>query len=175
MDKIDEYLYKLNNTELDDHIIRSYKFFGYDYQEDFKSDLQILLDFVYTDVKIKQSQELRLSQGEFKKMLINKYGSKCVITGNPVEIQACHIIDHADGGFSDVNNGLLLENNLHYTFDNLAWTINPDTLKIEINSKKNNFTVLKYVGNKIDIQLNPFLYANLAFRYNKFVQEVNSQ
>ncbi len=182
MDKIDEYLFELENSttnktistsNIDDKIIYSHKYFGYDYVEDFKTDLQILFDFVYIDVKIVQSQELRLSQSEFKKLLVDKYGSKCVVSGNPVEIQACHIIDHADGGLSDVNNGLLLENNLHYTFDNFAWTINPDTLVIEINPKKNNFTVLKYAGNKINIQMNPFLYANLSFRYNKFVKEFN--
>ncbi len=174
MNKLDNFIYNFNKKELDETITRSYKYFGYEYPEDYKSDLQILLEYVYTDISIVSPQDVRLAQDDFKKLLVQKYGSKCLISGNPVEFQACHIIDNADGGTFDVNNGLLLENNLHYTFDNHAWTINPDTLLIEINPKKNNYTILKYLGSKIDLDLNPFIYSNLLFRYNKFKEELEN-
>lgn len=172
MNKLDNYLYNhINNLKqitLVNSIINSYKYFGYDYKDLFIQDFELLLNFVYTELKIIEPQKSRLVQNEFKNLLKDKYGSKCIISGNPVEYQACHIIEHCDGGTSDVDNGLLLENNLHFTFDNGAWTINPNSLEIEINPNKQNYSIFKYIGQKVNLELNPFLYTNLAYRYEKF-------
>lgn len=176
MQKLENYLYdyvvKSNKNTLESSFIDTFKYFGYVSKELFKIDLELLIEFVYKDLKIIEQQEFRLLQDEFKKILKEKYGSKCLISGNPVEYQACHIVEHHEGGSSDVNNGLLLEHNLHFTFDNRAWAINPDTLLIEINPNKQNYSILKYTGKKVNLVLNPFLYANLAYRYNQFLIDI---
>ena len=100
------------------------------------------------------------------------YGGKCVVSNNNSleELEASHIVEIKDGGDSDLSNGLILEANLHKTFDRYLWTINPDTLIIESNPNNITNSVKKYIGNKVDIKLNPFLYANLKKRYNIFIE-----
>lgn len=59
------------------------------------------------------------------------------------------------------NNGLLLETNLHKTFNRYLWTINPDTLEIESDPNKITNTVKNNIGKKVNLELNPFLYTYL--------------
>ena len=172
MESIEHFLDNTKNNNLPNNILSSYKYFGYEYPEVFKIDLNLLLDKVYTNIKITTSQKVRLEQSEFKKNLLDLYDGKCIITNNDCEkeLNACHIIPVKDGGDYSCNNGLILECNLHATFDDFLWSINPKTMKIEINSNKNIGSIKKYEGKKLNMDMNPFLYSNLEWHYEKFNQ-----
>ncbi len=61
--------------------------------------------------------EQRIGQTKFRSDIINFYNC-CVISGDDADIcQACHIIPYSDSKFNHVNNGLLLNYNLHHLFD----------------------------------------------------------
>lgn len=176
LSELTEYLSNINNKSksLSKKIMNSYSYFDYPDEYTFKLDLELLVSTVYDDIKIIDvSSEVRLSQSEFRSGLMNLYSSKCIISSNSNsdELEAAHIIGVADGGDYQLSNGLILEANLHKTFDKYQWTINPDTLEIEINPNHNHKTgsINKYMGKKINIIMDPILYSNLKLRYNKFI------
>ena len=172
---LEEYLDTISNSpdkKISNKFVNTWKFFNYPNLNIFAVDLNLLLQTVYTEIKIVQDSNTRLSQSEFRSGLIKLYGGKCVVSNNNSleELEASHIVEIKDGGDSDLSNGLILEANLHKTFDRYLWTINPDTLIIESNPNNITNSVKKYIGNKVDIKLNPFLYANLKKRYNIFIE-----
>jgi predicted restriction endonuclease len=166
---IENYLSKCNNL-IDYNLINyNYKNFNYDDKELFKLHLDFLLNNFYKHIKINNLQIKRLNQEEFRKLLLNKY-KKCIITNNDCvdELEACHIIEHKDGGSCDINNGLLLERNIHSTFDKNLWCIKPDKNNCVIEIKNgHNGTITKYKDVKIYL---PELYNNLLLRYNNFLK-----
>jgi hypothetical protein len=177
-DSLEDYLDKISNSsnkKIPNKFMHTWKYFNYPNSNIFVNDLDLLLQTVYTDVKIIQDSHVRLLQHEFRKGLIEQYSGKCVVSYNDSleELEASHIVEVKDGGDSDISNGLLLEANLHKTFDKYLWTINPDTLIIESNPNNVTNSVKKYIGNKVNIELNPFLYTNLKKRYDIFAEKNN--
>lgn len=170
MTTIEQYFDNLNNNKLPNNILSSYKYFGYEYQEIFNIDLKLLLDEVYKNISLVNDKKIRLEQSEFRNNLLKLYNNKCIITDNDNddEIEACHIIPVAEDGDYSNDNGLILTRNLHATFDKFKWSINPDTMKIEINPNVKSGSIKEYVNNEIKIKLNPFLYTNLKWHYDKF-------
>ena len=162
---------KSPDKKISNKFIHTWKYFNYPSSNTFAIDLNLFLQTVYTDIKVVQDSNTRLSQSEFRNGLIQLYKSKCVVSNNNSleELEASHIVEVKDGGDSDISNGLLLEANLHKTFDKYLWTINPDTLIVEANPNYLTNSIKKYVGNKVCIKLNPFLYANLKKRYDIFI------
>jgi hypothetical protein len=77
----------------------------------------------------------RIGQEEFKKSLIDRFGSKCILTGSS-KFEACHIVPYANSNNMCIDNGLLLNSQHHLMFDEYIWSINPKTLNIEINYSK---------------------------------------
>ena len=135
MNELEEYL--LTNNTVNEN---NYKQFNYDSYEEFKIDLDFLLSNIYSDIQIinLQTKEQRLDQDTFRKELIKKY-NRCIISNSiDIECEACHIIPYAICKNFDVDNGLLLSSDLHKTFDKYCWSINPNTLKIEINKNIND-------------------------------------
>ena len=169
---IENYLCEYEKSEINNDIYNDYKRFNYNDKELFKLHLDFLLNNIYLNIKINDCtrKTKRLNQEEFRKLLLNKY-KKCIITNNNCidELEACHIVEYKDGGESNKNNGLLLERNIHSTFDKNLWCINPNTLSIEIKNKHDG-TIKKYKDIKINIILNDELYKNLLIRYNNFLQ-----
>lgn len=179
----------MNTTNLEDYLDLEYKtdkkiksqllscweYFGYPNKELFTSDIELLIQTIYPELKITRESKTRISQTKFRNYLLDHYANKCVITQNDSleELEAAHIVELKNGGEYDVNNGLLLEANLHKTYDRYLWTINPHTLKIESNPNKITNTIKNYIGKKIDLQLNPFLYMNLKKRYDIFLEKNN--
>jgi len=157
-------------------IINTWEYFGYPCSKIFKSDLELLIQNVYPEIKLIENSNSRLSQEEFRSGLIIKFSGKCVITQNDSldELEAAHIVEVKNQGNSTISNGLLLEANLHKTFDKYYWTINPDTLEIEVNPSNitRSKSIQNYIGKKILIQLDPFLYANLKKRYEIFLSKI---
>lgn len=171
---LETYLDNYTQTKLQHKILSTYKYFGYEFEEVFTIDLNLLLNNVYPHIKLVQDQKTRLEQQEFRSQLLKLYG-KCVVSENDCEeeITACHIIPFAELGDSSIDNGLILENNLHGTFDKYYWSINPDTLKIEVNPNKKVRTINKYTDKKINLIMNPFLFSNLKTHYEKFKELMN--
>jgi predicted restriction endonuclease len=136
----------------------------------------MLIETVYPNLKITNESNGRLGQHEFRKNLIEFYSGKCVITDNNSleELEAAHIVELKNSGDYDVNNGLLLEANLHKTFDKYLWAINPDTLEIESDPNNTTQSIKNYIGQKVKFHSNPFLYLNLKKRYEIFLEKTNS-
>jgi predicted restriction endonuclease len=163
MTKLEDYLDKINNKELDDYIFNRYNEFDYDDEDIFQIDLEFLLNNIY-DIKLVESKLKRSGQDEFRQKVLELYDSKCVVTGNEFdfELEAAHIIPYSKEQSYNLNNSLLLERNIHSSFDKYLWSINPETFIIEV--KKNSGTITKYKGNKLNLCDN--LKPSLREHYN---------
>ena len=164
MNELEEYL--LTNNTVNEN---NYKQFNYDSYEEFKIDLDFLLSNIYSDIQIinLQTKEQRLNQDTFRKEVIKKY-NRCIISHSiDIECEACHIIPYSICKNFDIDNGLLLSSDLHKTFDKYYWSINPKTLKVEINKNINDCGKIKnYEDTIVNIKLNNRLYNNLLYHYN---------
>ena len=169
MNELEEYL--LTNNTVNEN---NYKQFNYDSYEEFKIDLDFLLSNIYSDIHIInfQTREQRLDQDSFRKELIKKY-NRCIISNSiNIECEACHIIPYSICKNFDIDNGLLLSSDLHKTFDKYCWSINPKTLKVEINKNINDCGKIKnYEDTTVNIKLNNRLYNNLSYHYNIFSKD----
>jgi hypothetical protein len=128
--------------------------------------------FITIHPNIKETKE-RIGQKEFREGLIEKY-SECILSGdNMIECDACHIIPHSEGENYDINNGLLLNKQLHDLYDKYYWTINPYTKKVEVSEDAINkkLTCCKYNNNDVKIEMNPVLLFNLIKKYNIYLNE----
>ena len=74
---------------------------------------------------------------EFRNKLLERYNNKCILTGSKI-CQACHIIHHAESNNMFIDNGLLLSYQHHILFDNYVISINPRTLRVEVNDNANS-------------------------------------
>ena len=168
MYELEKYLDQQINKTINIKIYNNYNLFGYDNIINFSNDLNFLLLTIYNDYNIIQEKNQRLDQDIFRDILINKYKT-CIVTKTiSDECDACHLIPLNKYKNYDIDNGILLASNLHKTFDKYYWSINPDTLKIEINNNINCGTINNYIDNKINLDMNIFLYNNLQHHYNIF-------
>jgi len=169
MQELEKFLDRFDNKEIDFSLKSMYEEFGYDNYELFSIDLDFMLNKLY-NIKFIESKRKRIGQQEFRKRIIEKFDGKCIITGVNCleELTACHIIPVSENENYDVDNGLLLTENLHRTFDRFIWSINPYTMTIEVNNNENIGTISDYKDNKILLEVSPNLYINLLYHYNKF-------
>ena len=123
-----------------------------------------------------QFNKKRIGQIEFKQELIDRYGKKCMLTGCNT-FDACHIVPFSDSENMDPDNGLLLNPTHHKMFDNYEWSINPNTLQIEINYSKADQTDLfsQIIDNKKLKQLRQYqgVIKYLNSHYDKFKTNTN--
>ena len=170
MNNLDFFLDNYNNKEINFDLKNQYKLFGYDDEDMFIIDLEFMLENFY-DIKFIENKRKRLHQTEFRQELLKKFNNKCIITGEScvLELTACHIIPISEDENYDIENGLLLVENLHRTFDKYLWSINPKTKQIEVKININTGTINQYKDNNITIDLSPRMYINLLDHYNKFL------
>lgn len=156
-----------NNKIININYFDNFREFGYDTRKLLNIDLEFLIENIYNDIQIVDNTNIRLSQEEFRNKLLEKYG-KCLISNNECyyELEACHIVEVKDNGDYFIENGIILEANLHNTFDKYLWCINPYTKKIEI--KENHYSSINKYNNKI-IEIDDSILENLIIRYNKFL------
>jgi len=123
-----------------------------------------------------QFSKIRLGQSEFRKGLIERFGPKCIITNSEI-FEACHIIPFADSNNMFIDNGLLLNSQHHIMFDKYIWSINPDTLDIEINYSKidENDKFIQLINNKNLSKLKeyPLTIKYLSKHYKTFRKILN--
>ena len=157
---------------LSNKFLNSWEYFDYPNYCTFETDVKLLLETIYQEIKLVKDAKIRLGQDEFRSSLIDYYGSKCVITGNQnlTELEAAHVVEVKFNGDFNISNGLLLSANLHKTFDKYEWTINPKTFQIELANSNNPGSINQYVGKKINFNSDPILWTNLKFRYDKFIE-----
>jgi len=174
MNKLEHYLDKYDNKEIVKDELYDYTKFNYIDEILFNNHLNFLLENIY-NIKIIENDKsrVRLSQKEFRKELLKKFNNKCIITNEDCidELEACHLIPINEKESYNINNGIILTSNLHKTFDKYLWSINPNTLKIEINNNKNVGNIKKYIGNKVNIKLNDELFSNLNYHYTNFIKK----
>ena len=169
MQQLEKFLDKFDNKEIHYSIKSMYEEFGYESYELFCIDLEFMLNNLY-NIKLIDYKRKRIGQEEFRKNLIEKFGGKCILTGVNclAELTACHIVPVSENENYDVDNGLLLTENLHRTFDRFIWSINPNTMKVEVNDNENIGTIKDYKDNTVLLEITPNLYINLLYHYNKF-------
>jgi predicted restriction endonuclease len=145
-----------------------YKKFDYDDEDIYNIDLDFLLNNIY-NIKIVESRLKRIGQQEFKSKIEDLYDYKCIVMGTNCinELQACHIVPVSHKEDYSLNNGLLLTSNIHKTFDDYLWSINPDTFKIEC--IEDSGTIEKYNGNQL--KLYDDMKDNLRKHYNIFLKK----
>lgn len=167
MTLLEDYLDNYENKELSSSIYKMYKDFNYEDDELYQIDLEFMLNNIYNikiiEEPILEIRKKRINQSEFRKKIIERFNNKCIITGNDCidELEACHIIPVATNDDYSIDNGLLLEKNIHCTFDKYLWAINPDTFRIE---SKNIGTIKKYQN--VQLQLFDDMRDNLRQHYN---------
>jgi len=175
LNKLEDYLDKVNNTEISKYELYDYTQYGYtdEDEHEFNNQLDFLLDTCY-NIRLKEDKKIRLGQKQFRKEMFKKFNSKCIISDNDCkdELKACHIIPVSDEESYDIDNGLLLTSTFHDTMDKYLWVINPETLKVEIHPTKNVGQIKNYNGKKINIILNPDMKTNLKIHYKKFINNL---
>lgn len=172
MTKLEEFLDNYDNHELSSNIFSMYKEFNYDDDELFQIDLEFLLNNIY-NIKIVEHKIKRMGQAEFRQLLLERFNNRCIVTGNDCidELEACHIIPVATNEDYSLENGLLLERNIHKTFDKYYWSINPDTFQIEILNDINIGSIRKYQN--IKLSLHDDMKHVLGAHYNIFMSKQN--
>jgi len=170
MNFLENYLDNIDNTDLEYTIYEDYEKFGYDDKELFKLHLDFLLENMY-NIKLTAPKRKRINQSEFRKEILKKFDHTCIITGGNCddELEAAHIIPVSDKENYDIDNGLLIVSTIHKTFDNFKWSINPNTMRIEIKPNTNVGQIKQYDGKHINIIINNKLKQNLLWHYQKFL------
>lgn len=79
-------------------------------------------------------RELRKNQAEFRRVLLQQYGSRCAVTGwaPPDALEAAHI--RVQPGLRDDSpgNGILLRADVHALFDEFLLSVHPDRRTVEL-------------------------------------------
>ena len=126
--------------------------------------VMIMMDF--SDEIKKEYKEKRLDKN-FRNKVLNLYNRKCLITSyEEEECEVAHILPFCECSSSqkyDIYNGLILSANLHKLFDKYIFSINPETLMIEV---KGDHRIKKYHGLKLNLNKECLPY--LKMHYNKF-------
>ena len=139
---------------------------GYKTYQEYKLDLTYLCKKL--NIKITEEKDKRLSQTEFRNEIIRKYQTCIVSSLDSIECEAAHIVPVKDKGNYTLNNGLLLNRCIHKTFDLYYWSINPDTKKIEVNSRYYT-SINEYKGKELN--LDNELYSSLSQHYKLFLEK----
>lgn len=85
----------------------------------------------------KSTSKSRAGQSKFREALIARYDGKCALSGCDVEptLHAAHVLPHTgDTKWDCVDNGLLLRMDLHSLFDEMLWSIDPESNTIVISA-----------------------------------------
>ena len=126
--------------------------------------VMLMMDF--NNETKKEYKEKRLDN-TFRENVLKLYNRKCIITGySEEECEVAHILPFCECSSSqkyDIYNGLVLSANLHKLFDKYIFSINPDTLMVEV---KGEHRIKKYQGVKLNLNKESLPY--LKMHYDKF-------
>jgi hypothetical protein len=98
--------------------------------------------------------------------------SKCIVSqkGIPTQFEACHIVPVSEGGDYTESNGLLLSREFHILYDNYLWSINPQTLQVELVKNDPDIvgTIYEYNSKKVNLNPNYLMTINLLNHWERF-------
>ena len=107
----------------------------------------------------------RIGQTKFKNELV-KFYHNCIISGDDyIVCQACHILPYSETKFNHIDNGLLLNYNLHHLYDSFLISFK---FKENLNDMYDLYFVV--ISEKI---LNKKTFVNYK-KYNNKIVEINS-
>lgn len=88
---------------------------------------------------------MRIGQQQFRRSLIEKYGSICAFTGlGPLPtLEAGHLYSYAASGIHDSEGGLLLRRDVHRLFDLGFHTVDPKSLRICVSPELGDYAVYR--------------------------------
>lgn len=125
-------------------------------EDEYKSKINNIIDNNLLFVENNKLIRNPIAQDMYRKAIINRY-KKCIISNMNIEVcEACHIIPFSESNNFDINNGLLLNSNLHKLFDKYYWSINPETLCVEVSKKCNTYDCITIYNNKHLVILKQF-------------------
>jgi hypothetical protein len=164
-------LYLDKYSRINELVYDKYESFGYENEYTFIEDLTFFVDKVYK-LPVYDDNQKRIKQQEFKNVLLEKYET-CIISGSNCisELEACIISGFNSHSSNDyvLSNGILLKKNLSDTFNKYLWSINPNTLIVEIKNNVDVGEIKKCKNYELGIEVNNEMYLNLLDHYNKFI------
>ena len=115
--------------------------------------------------------EKRKYQRKLREDALKRYSGECVISGENKQklLEVAHIKAVKDceniNEKKDINNTLLLWLDLHKYFDHYAFSINPHTFKVEVDTRnEDNLWLMKYNGMKLNCA-NPDMVKYIKHHY----------
>jgi hypothetical protein len=111
------------------------------------------IDFDDSRRRIEQQIYVRQGGGAFRRAALHNFGGRCAISGCdvPPVLEAAHIVPYLGAHTNAVDNALLLRADLHTLFDQQLLSINPDTLKVEVDDSLRNSIYAQLSGQSISI------------------------
>ncbi|MEM0999023.1 MAG: HNH endonuclease [Bacteroidota bacterium] len=89
-------------------------------------------------VRTDKTEEKYLRDSHFRRNVLYAYAATCcvsemqVLHPRGILVDACHILPHAKFGKNDIRNGIALTPTLHRAFDQFAFTIGAQNLKVQL-------------------------------------------
>lgn len=102
-----------------------------------------------------RSVALREGQPEFRRQVIELYGSRCAISSCATvdALEAAHIVPYKGKKSNQPWNGILLRADLHLLFDKNLLTIDPATLKVRLNRRLKGTEYSKFHGKPVRLPI----------------------
>lgn len=113
----------------------------------------------------------RKKQASFRAQLIEAYGGRCAATGYGVSdaLQAAHIASYYGPKSQVVTNGLLLRADIHLLYDRFLLSVEPDSLRIEMDAALSESEYGELRGRRITVPADRTLrpsYERLSAQYD---------
>lgn len=111
------------------------------------------LDFEDFRRRIEQQIYVRQGGGAFRRAALRNSNGRCAISGCDVApvLEAAHIVPYLGTHTNAADNALLLRADLHTLFDQQLLSINPDTLKVELDESLRDSVYAELSGQSISI------------------------
>jgi len=170
MQTIEEYFDNNNNIKIDENFYEQHEKFNVKNKELFK--IMVGANLWANDIYSLDETKERKEQQKFRENILNR-DKKCIVTDIiSIECQACHIVPVSDCGCYDIDNGLLINSNHHITFDKYLWSIEPETLLIDVVSDDSNVvgSIMLYKGKKVNVEPNNIMKMYLRKRWNIYLK-----
>ena len=159
--------------------IEDYKKYNYNDKELFILHIEFLKNIYNFEIRenidelINHNRGGRVEAKNWSERVKNYYNNRCILSNdiNIKKLEACHIIEIKDKETNELThniyNSLCLTGDFHKLFDDYSWTINPETLRVEISDNYEYDDLEEYRDKKIEIN-NEITIKALEHRYKKF-------
>jgi hypothetical protein len=101
---------------------------------------------------------VRIGQAQFRKKLLETYGSECAFTGpTPAAVlEACHLYSYSKTSEHHIQGGLLLRRDVHRLFDLGFLAVDPESLRIDVSQIVLAYPAYRdFQGKRLTTELTP--------------------